>query len=262
MRFLFLLAVWVHGDFFKEQADHVLASFEMFEPAHVQENEIVFVQPNLLPLFFHSYHPKISHPYILITHNSPLSIPGKHQVYLDDPKIISWYGVNVSQEGYPKLHLLPLGGPNGYAPFLSKDQRAISSFRGVLLYLNFTDWSIPERIEARRYFESQSYCLISQFKSYPEYFADLTRSKFVVSPRGLGLDCYRTWEALVAGAIPIVLSSPLDSLYSDLPVLIIQDWSEINEIFLLEKYEEMKLREYNYKKLRGEYWLKKIKALE
>ena len=53
---------------------------------------------------------------------------------------------------------------------------------------------------------------------------------FVLSPRGNGVDCYRTWEAFLFGAIVITLKSPLDKMYIDnnLPVLILQDWEELN----------------------------------
>jgi hypothetical protein len=56
---------------------------------------------------------------------------------------------------------------------------------------------------------------------------------FVLSPHGRGLDCYRTWEALLMGAIPIVKRSPLDPLFDGLPVVIVDDWSEITESALV-----------------------------
>ena len=44
------------------------------------------------------------------------------------------------------------------------------------------------------------------------YYIHIARSKFVLSPPGLGMDCYRTWEALYLGSIPIVLNSSLHSV--------------------------------------------------
>ena len=87
------------------------------------------------------------------------------------------------------------------------------------------------------------------------YLEDLASSYFVLSPRGHGLDCHRTWEALYMGAIPIVKSSGMDALFSDLPVLIVKDWSEITESFLLKKWAEMKNTHYNFEKLYLSYWL-------
>ena len=55
---------------------------------------------------------------------------------------------------------------------------------------------------------------------------------FVICPHGGGLDCHRNWEALCLGCIPIVKTSPIDKLYSDLPVLIIKDWHIITQELL------------------------------
>ncbi len=66
---------------------------------------------------------------------------------------------------------------------------------------------------------------------------------------------------MIQGAIPIVIASPLDPLFEDLPILIVHDWSEISESFLNEKYEEMRGKSYKWEKLYGEYWLGKIREL-
>ena len=54
-----------------------------------------------------------------------------------------------------------------------------------------------------------------------------TRYAFAVSPPGHGFDCHRTWESLLLGNIPIVRRSALDELYDGLPVVIVDDFSEI-----------------------------------
>lgn len=45
---------------------------------------------------------------------------------------------------------------------------------------------------------------------------------FGISPRGNGFDCHRTWEMLFFNMIPIVVSSPLDPLYANLPVVVVR----------------------------------------
>ena len=81
-----------------------------------------------------------------------------------------------------------------------------------------------------------------------------------LSPRGNGIDCHRTWEALYLDIIPIVWHSTLDSLYENLPIIIINDWSEVNEQFLRNKLLEISLNKikqpsiYQYEKLRNSYW--------
>lgn len=85
---------------------------------------------------------------------------------------------------------------------------------------------------------------------------------FVLSPHGNGLDCHRTWEALCLGCIPIVKTSPLDPLYTGLPVLIVSEWSDINVYLLtntIMKFKNMKLaNEFQYEKLQLQYWINQI----
>ena len=86
----------------------------------------------------------------------------------------------------------------------------------------------------------------------------LSEYKFILSPPGAGIDCHRTWEALYSGTIPIIISSSINEIYTDMPVLIVNDWNEITEKLLKVKYNEIqqKLRnkEYNMDKLYFNYW--------
>lgn len=60
------------------------------------------------------------------------------------------------------------------------------------------------------------------------FFSGMAAHPFVASPPGNGLQSHRTWEALVAGRVPVVLrtSGPMDDLYMGLPVLLVDGWSE------------------------------------
>jgi len=81
---------------------------------------------------------------------------------------------------------------------------------------------------------------------------------FVLSPHGNGLDCHRTWEALVLGCIPIVKKSDIDSLYEDLPVLIVNNWSNLNQDLLTNTIDKFKNKIFNYNKLSLKYWIDKF----
>lgn len=86
---------------------------------------------------------------------------------------------------------------------------------------------------------------------------------FSISPPGNGLDTHRTWEDLVLGCIVIVKSSSLNPLYEDLPVIIVQDWSEITEenmTLWLEKYPDALTNPSYREKLTNRYWIDKIKG--
>jgi hypothetical protein len=59
---------------------------------------------------------------------------------------------------------------------------------------------------------------------------------FVVSAKGNGLDSHRTWELLYLGCIVITKSSSLDPLFSELPVVIVDDWKEVRDHGNLTKW--------------------------
>ena len=86
---------------------------------------------------------------------------------------------------------------------------------------------------------------------------------FVVSPRGIGLDTHRTYEALFLGCIVIVLSSSLDELFEDLPVVIVSRWDEITHVNL-EKWFDTYKSKYTmsqvHDKLMMSHWIERIRS--
>ena len=93
-----------------------------------------------------------------------------------------------------------------------------------------------------------------------------TQHVFVASPRGNGLDTIRTWESLMLGCIVIVRRIPgdggcaLEELYQDLPVVIIDRWSDLTRDFLSRILSEYAQRTFRYEKLGTSYWIERIEA--
>ncbi len=90
----------------------------------------------------------------------------------------------------------------------------------------------------------------------------MRNSKFVISPTGRGLDCFRTWEALLVGAVPIVLNSSVSRrLYADMPVMIVDDYSELSIETLMKFETTLTFRKGTIApkyKLWARYWLEQI----
>ena len=83
-----------------------------------------------------------------------------------------------------------------------------------------------------------------------DYFTDLKKNRFVISPAGKGLDTHATWEALLAGCIRIVPKSPLYPLFEDLPVWLVESWSEVTDESVAEMSDRFQRRgKYNWAKL-------------
>lgn len=101
-----------------------------------------------------------------------------------------------------------------------------------------------------------------QIPDLPKLYERNRQYPFWLSPRGNGIDCHRTWEALYLDIIPIVWNNSLTVLYENLPVLIINGIEELNEKFLREKLEEISKKKmtqsYQYEKLRNAYWRRLI----
>ena len=69
-----------------------------------------------------------------------------------------------------------------------------------------------------------------------KFWKTLSKSKFALAPPGFGMDTHRAWEILNMHAIPIVISSPLDKLYSQFPVIIVKKWQEVFDTGALERF--------------------------
>ena len=128
--------------------------------------------------------------------------------------------------------------------------------------MNFSPGTYPkEREFVYSHFAKFSWCKKSNPKNLGSYLTDMIAAKFTLSPRGNGIDCHRTWEALLMGAIPIVRSSSLDPLYKDLPVLIIDDWEDVTENFLQEEYNLIKNKTFRMEKIYLQYWIAEIRRV-
>ncbi len=77
---------------------------------------------------------------------------------------------------------------------------------------------------------------------HSEHLRRLRDVKFVVSPPGHGIDCHRTWEALIMGCVPIVLNTTISSLYIDQPILVVNDWNEVTEKRLTAFEQRLRFR--------------------
>jgi hypothetical protein len=231
----------------------------------VKNGDAVYVKGDLAERFLKKYHDRIPSRYILITHYNDRSCPGRCASYLDDEKLLAWFGQNVEGMTHPKLIPIPIGlqietmEKGGGAILDEERKRGEDIAKTQLVYMNFSRSNmLKERGKVVKLLVDEPYCVVAGRKDFRSYLRDLAQTKFILSPRGLGLDCYRTWEALYMGSVPIVKRSAMDSIFEGLPVLIVDEWSEINEAFLNQKWEEMSQNNYCDDKLFMDYWIRLI----
>lgn len=240
-----------------------------FNPKNVKPGDLIFVRD--LPTFFKTLYPSIKNPFIMITAGEYRdAVQEKSLSYLDDEKIIAWFSVHACEKTHPKFYPIPLGiyqDKRYYKPREELTQvfaRLRTAPKEGMLYMNFRDirGRKPERADVMELLAHKQFCYNADQKPFLDYMEEMSHYKFTLSPRGYGPDSYRNYEALLVGSIPIVHTSHMDDLYADLPVLIIQDWQEITEDFLKEKYAQMTAKKWNIEKLFSEYWIKKIKRVQ
>ncbi|HQR29057.1 MAG TPA: hypothetical protein PLL32_01530 [Anaeromyxobacteraceae bacterium] len=98
--------------------------------------------------------------------------------------------------------------------------------------------------------------------SREETWRGQARHRFVLSPSGYGPDCHRTWEALALGAIPIVRRHPIADLFAGLPVLVVDDWSEVTRDALERIHHEWMEERFDFSGLLLETWKARIGGRE
>jgi len=272
---------FIAGDTFRAIADHIIdETAQPFDAGNVKPYDIIFLKTDYVVRFFETVHPKISVPYILITHNSDVSPVYLKAVdhpwlgydmskYLNDPKLVVWFAQNIDYE-HPKLKPLPIGIANRYNAHGNIDifKAAIQDIpvwetRLNKVYLNFTvQNNVKERQAVINFFKHHPYAYLADFKPVGEYLQEMKRYRYVVNPPGNGLDCHRTWEALMLGCVPILKHSILDPMFEDLPVILIDDWTEVTEQFLEQKVMEITHKSYKMEKAYADYWIKLIKSYQ
>jgi len=135
-------------------------------------------------------------------------------------------------------------------PFSERKAKCYSTFH---FHLNRGDRMAAYHLVPKElvYYENNIIPRLESHKKQLEY-------AFVLSPFGCGLDCHRTWEALILGCIPIIAHSGLDTLFDELPVLFVNNWSDVTQNLLDATIKAYKGKRFNYEKLKLEYWVQKI----
>jgi hypothetical protein len=252
------------------------------------ENTIVGLTgyDNILEHFFTTQITLFKHKIILVTLETDRF--NMKEEYIDNPLISHWFTWN-KPYNHEKVTCIPIGlnydrQQVSLSNYLKSKSSNIKEERN-LLCSNFS-LNVNERdnLINKVTIDWKDFCDIIQnipfiqnniIPSYtdgqiavgvtnPLCYEVLSKYKFILSPRGGGVDCHRTWEALYLDIIPIVLSSSINELYEELPILVINDWNEITEDFLNQKYIEISNKkergEYNMKKLYLRYWFSKIEG--
>jgi hypothetical protein len=226
--------------------------------------------------------PSIRRPFALVTTDGDVSVPSELRpetvaALLDNPWLVAWHTQNLDSPSHPKLTPIAIGldlhtprrwqMPRGAVSLLEsiRDRRLAAGRQPLRV---FSDMNVRNHNQARRDATAAlTGCGHVDFldRSMPQaaIWQLYARYPFVLSVEGVGLDCHRTWELLYLGSIVITKTSPLDPLYRDLPVVIVDDWTEVRDESNLarwrERYAPLTGKAHVWPRLEPEAWLRPIR---
>ena len=247
----------------------------------------LYVCSSAIPDFCKRMLPHITFPFILVSGDCDETVPydiftqNDFEVFINNPNLIKWFCQNLVIY-HPKIINIPIGldyhtmekrdiwgpiiTPANQEKLLTSIVQTSKPFyeRKIMCYSNFhfamtTKYAYDRKDAITQipknliYYEPTQITRLKTWHSQKDY-------AFVVSPHGNGYDCHRTWEALALNCIPIVKTSKIDILYDDLPVLIVNEWSDITLELLHNTVAQFKLRKFNYDTLSLKYWVDKFNS--
>jgi hypothetical protein len=260
---------FINGVGFKEISNFIIdTDIPDVNLDNIIDKDIVWCKTEFIELLF-PYIEKTSKRIILITHCSDHDI-NEERFSKKPNNIVKWFAQNVNFQ-HSDLIPLPIGLENHSGPhkgsyidanYLLKENfinRPIINKIISPIYCNFT-FTNTNRIATLNTLKSKQIAHVSNSKPFSEYCEEMKKFMFVASPKGNGIDCHRTWEALYLGCVPIVERHFMYDSYKELPILQIDSWENFNlndyKHIILE-YKEEKLFKNTYM-LDKQYFFDKI----
>lgn len=188
-----------------------------------------------------------------------------------------WFSTNAIHE-HPSIYQIPLGLPNycndsalhliyGNQDILLEvlQETPKPAEEKGLVFMNFvinTNSAVRQRVWDM--FKDKPWVLtapnVVTLEGRKAFLREIRNHKFVLCPRGYGVDTHRLWETLYLGSIPIVVRDPAMRDFVDLPIAWIDDWTEVTPEWLESEYARITASAppFPHEKLRMSYWENKI----
>lgn len=252
------------------ELNNQLIQVNLFSALDDQE-KIFFCKTDFLDSAFNKIK-NINHDVILITGNSDYEI--NDNTINQSPKNIKyWFAQNANSDN---VFGIPIGLENSIECKVDGHGRAweqaipkhkyISTVKSKIpsrhVYANFSISTNPSQRSSVADICRSSAHITSDIilnhneinkRKYSNYIDEILDHKMVVCPEGNGVDCHRTWETLLLNRVPIVKKSKVMNHFSDLPILYVDEWSQIRDLkLIIEKYKLIK--DNAVKKLDFKYW--------
>lgn len=241
---------FLSGDSLRRVSDFVFDESKSFKPKEVNENSVVFLNTDLLDIFFTYYHPHIKNKYILITHNSDRSISEDDLIYLDG-NVKHWFATKLNTKATDKVSPLSYGlenrrylknGKITYFKKIQKKSQNLTKKEKVLCSFN-PSTNPTEREPLLNIAKSKSRFIdIRNFSKSKDYLNALSTYLFNLCPEGNDFESHRIWESLLFKCTPVVEKNKVnDNFYNiGVPLIMLDKWNdlkalEMKDLILLNK---------------------------
>ena len=203
--------------------------------------------------------------FIVISHNSDVNID---ESFIVPKNVLKWHSQNVKVTS-STVKSIPIGLENDR--WFVKDRKKekmqdrLSQAKGCRnwVYMNFNiDTNPKARQPVYDLFAKSRFVTVDMHKNgfnFDKYLDNIYHHRFVLCPRGNGMDTHRTWESLYMNTIPIEKRNTNNQFYKDLPICFVDSWEEITEEFLEREYIRIKSHQWKMEMLTFEYWKNKIR---
>ena len=250
----------------------------------------IYVCSDLLNFFVTDVLPKINKRFVLVSGDSDMCVPKEALSYaqfnqlINSPLLIRWFLQNTQVQNNNKMIQMPIGldyhtisgNPDhqwkteGESHLPGAQERVLLDIkkkskpfyeRMPKIYVNFSKSNdrFGDREDSLKNTHSDLIVINDAFTPRTNNWDNIANYAFVLSPFGNGMDCHRTWETLCLGSIPIVKATNFKKMFEDLPVLIVNNWSDITQELLDNTIQDFKTKTFNYDKLKLSYWVSKIR---
>ena len=223
------------GDLFRSMADVPIDAIEFGHEAgwaaRVADARVIFVKTDALGAFLAHVAPAARRCRVLITGNSDLEI---HQVPARlPPSLACWFAQNTFVVT-DRIQPLPIGlenaalGNNGRPSLFRRRRPTAIRERRLRVFAAFGP-TTPERHGLLDRLGRASVVAPAVRLSPARFQRALRAYRFVLAPRGNGVDTHRFWEALYADAIPVTRASAWSRAIraAGVPLIEVEDWDEI-----------------------------------
>lgn len=239
---------------------------------NIQSGDIVYVVTDALYSFKRRILPYIQPnvTFNLIVGDSDTTVTPEEVDFIDNEHVNHIFAQNCVVD-HPKMTRIPIGldshtlqhiispqKQNDHLAFISRNASSIEN-RRPLIYVNVDFTTNVFRKHQMNMMPKELLFIQTKRLSKVDYDIEMSTFRYVFSPSGNGYDCHRTWEALILGCIPIVQRSGISPLFQDLPVIEVDEWSQVTAERLRQFEEEFAQTTYNWEKLKFAYWWNQIK---